>query len=70
MNPEVDAATAPPASSNSLTGVQTTTAQWDSFMQASKQPYVAYTETVRATRTAAALETIAGHLQGRRAARR
>jgi hypothetical protein len=70
VNPEVDAATAPPASSNSLTGVQTTTAQWDSFMQASKQPYVAYTETVRATRTAAALETIAGHLQGRRAARR
>jgi VWFA-related protein len=63
VNPEVDAATAPPASSNSLTGDQTTTAQWDSFMQ-SKQPYVDYTETVRATRTAAALETIAGHLQG------
>jgi VWFA-related protein len=64
VNPEVDAATAPPASSNSLTGDQKTTAQWDSFMQASNQPYVAYTEMVRATRTAAALETIAGHLQG------
>ena len=64
INPEVQASTAPPASSNSLTGDQKTTAQWDSFMQASNQPYVAYTETVRATRTAAALETIAGHLEG------
>ncbi|MGA2578915.1 MAG: VWA domain-containing protein [Bryobacteraceae bacterium] len=64
VNPEVDAATAPPASSHSLTGDQQTTAQWDSIMQASNQPYVDYTETVRATRTAAALETIAGHLQG------
>ena len=33
VNPEVTAATAPPASSNSLTGDQATTAQWDSFMQ-------------------------------------
>ena len=64
VNPEVDAATAPPASANSLTGDQKTTAEWDSFMQASNQPYVDYSETVRATRTAAALETIAGHLQG------
>jgi VWFA-related protein len=64
VNPEVDAATAPPASSNSLTGDQKTTAQWDSFIQSSNQPYVDYTETVRAARTAAALETIAGHLQG------
>jgi hypothetical protein len=52
VNPEVDAATAPPASANSLTGDQTTTAQWDSFIQSSNQPYVDYTETVRATRTA------------------
>ncbi len=64
VNPEVEAATAPAASANSLTGDQTTTAQWDAFMQSSNQPYVDYTETVRATRTAAALETIAGHLQG------
>ena len=64
VNPEVDAATAPPASAHSLTGDQTTTAQWDDFMKSSNQPYVDYTETVRATRTAAALETIAGHLQG------
>jgi VWFA-related protein len=64
VNPEVDAATAPPASSNSLTGDQKTTAQWDSFMQASNQPYVGYSEMVRAARTAAALETIAGHLEG------
>ncbi|MGC9951349.1 MAG: VWA domain-containing protein [Bryobacteraceae bacterium] len=63
-NPEVDAATAPPASSNSLAGDQKTAAQWDSFMQSNAQPYVDYTETVRATRTAAGLETIAGHLQG------
>ncbi len=64
VNPEVDAATAPPASSNSLTGDQKTTAQWDSFMQSGNQPYVDFSETVRATRTAAALETIAGHLEG------
>jgi len=64
VNPEVDAATAPPASANSLTGDQKTTAQWDNFVQSSNQPYVDYTQTVRATRTAAALETIAGHLQG------
>jgi len=42
----------------------------DSFMKASNQPYVDYAETVRATRTAAALETIAGHLQGIPAGRR
>src|ERR1022692_3315824 len=64
VNPEVDAATAPPSSANSLVGDQATTAQWDKFMQSSNQPYVDYAETVRATRTAAALETIAGHLQG------
>jgi VWFA-related protein len=63
-SPEVDAATAPPASSSSLTGDQTTTAQWDSFLQSADRQYVDYSETVRATRTAAALETIAGHLQG------
>ena len=64
INPEVQAATAPPASANSLTGDQTTTAQWDDFMKSSNKPYVDYAETVRATRTAAALETIAAHLQG------
>jgi VWFA-related protein len=64
INPEVQASTAPPASSNSLTGDQTTTAQWDDFLKSSNQPYVDYAETVRATRTAAALETIAAHLQG------
>ncbi|MGA3039731.1 MAG: VWA domain-containing protein, partial [Bryobacteraceae bacterium] len=64
VNPEVDAATAAPASSNSLTGDQSTTAQWDAFIQSSNQPYADYAETVRATRTAAALKTIAGHLQG------
>jgi len=64
VNPEVDASTAPPASAHSLTGDQTTTAQWDSFMKSSNQPYADYAETVRATRTAAALKTIAGHLQG------
>jgi VWFA-related protein len=63
-NPEVAAADAPPATSNSLTGDAATTAQWDSFIQSSNQPYVDYTETVRALRTAEALETIAGHLQG------
>jgi len=64
VNPEVTASTAPPASANSLTGDQATTAQWDAFMKSSNQPYVDYAGTVRATRTAAALETIAGHLQG------
>jgi VWFA-related protein len=64
VNPEVDAATALPASSNSLTGDQKTTAQWDNFMQSNSRPYIDYSQTVRATRTAAALETIAGHLQG------
>jgi VWFA-related protein len=64
VNPEVTASSAPPASSNSLTGDQTSTAQWDAFIKSSNQPYVNYTQTVRATRTAAALETIAGHLQG------
>src|ERR1022692_1571281 len=63
-NPGVGAAPAPPSSANSLVGDQATTAQWDKFMQSSNQPYVDYAETVRATRTAAALETIAGHLQG------
>ncbi len=61
---EVDAATAAPASANSLTGDQKTSAQWDDFLQSSAQAYIDYAETVRATRTAAALETIAGHLQG------
>jgi VWFA-related protein len=64
VNPEVTASTAPPASANSLTGDQSTSTQWDSFMKSSNRPYVDYAETVRATRTAAALETIAGHLQG------
>ena len=64
VNPEVEASTAPPASSNSLTGDASTTALWDSFLQSSNQPYANYAETVRATRTAAALQTIAGHLEG------
>jgi VWFA-related protein len=64
VNPEVTAATAPPASSNSLTGDQATSDQWDSFLQSADQQYIDYTETVRATRTAAALQTIAGRLQG------
>lgn len=64
VNPEVDAATAPDASANSLTGDQKTSAQWDAFLQSANQAYVDYTETVRATRTAQALETIAGHLEG------
>ena len=64
INPEVAADTAAPGSSNSLTGDPTTTAQWDSFIKASNQPYIDYSETVRATSTAAALETIAGHVQG------
>jgi VWFA-related protein len=62
--PEAVASAAPPASSGSLTGDSTTTAQWDSFLASSNQPYTDYAETVRATRTAAALETIATHLQG------
>jgi VWFA-related protein len=64
INPEVTADTAPPASANSLTGGVANTGQWDDFVASSGQAYVDYTETVRATRTAAALETIAGHLQG------
>ncbi|MGO9239911.1 MAG: VWA domain-containing protein [Bryobacteraceae bacterium] len=64
VNPEVEASEAAPASANSLTGDQSTSALWDSFIQASNQPYADYAETVRATRTAAALATIAGHLQG------
>lgn len=64
VSPEVDAATAAPASSHSLTGDQKTTAQWDSFLQSANREYVDYTETVRAMRTAAALQTIAGHLEG------
>jgi hypothetical protein len=64
VNPELTASTASPASANSLTGDATTTAQWDSFLQSAAQPYADYAETVRATRTAAALETIAGHVQG------
>jgi VWFA-related protein len=64
INPEVAAATAPPQSANSLTGGVANTAQWDSFIQSSNQPYVDYTKTVRATRTAEAVQTIAGHLLG------
>jgi VWFA-related protein len=64
VNPEVTAATAPAPSSNSLTGVQSTNTEWDNFLKSSNQYYVDYTETVRATRTAAALQTIAGHLEG------
>jgi VWFA-related protein len=64
VNSEVTASTAPPASSHSLTGDQTTTTEWDNFIKLSNQPYRDYAETVRATRTAAALEIIAGHLQG------
>jgi VWFA-related protein len=64
INPEVAAATAPPASANSLTGGVANTSQWDDFIRSSNQPYIDYTKTVRATRTAEALQTIAGHLQG------
>ncbi|MGA2984863.1 MAG: VWA domain-containing protein [Terriglobia bacterium] len=64
VNPEVTAATAPPASANSLTGGVANTAQWDSFIRSSNQPYIDYSKTVRATRTAEALQTIAGHMQG------
>ena len=64
VNPEVAASQSAGVSSNSLTGDRTTTAQWDGFLKSSNEPYADYAETVRATRTAAALETIAGHLQG------
>jgi VWFA-related protein len=64
VNPEVEASTAPPASANSIAGDQPATAQWDSFMKAYSQPYADFSETIRGTRTAAALQTIAGHLQG------
>jgi VWFA-related protein len=64
INPEVAAATAPPASANSLTGGVANTDQWDSFIRSSNKPYTDYTKTVRALRTAEALQTIAGHLQG------
>ena len=64
INPEVTAATAPPASANSLTGGVANTTEWDTFIAASNQPYIDYTKTVRAIRTAEALETIAGHVQG------
>ena len=64
INPEVTAATAPPASANSLTGGVANTSQWDDFIKSSNQPYTDYTKTVRATRTAEALQTIAGHLEG------
>jgi VWFA-related protein len=63
-SPEAAASAAPTPSSNSLTGDSTSTAQWDSFLASSAQPYINYTQTVRALRTAAALETIAAHLQG------
>lgn len=62
--PEAEAAGGPPASANSLTGDAKTSAQWDSFMQSAAQQYAEYAETVRATRTAAALDTIAAHLEG------
>jgi VWFA-related protein len=64
VNPEVTASTAAPVSANSIAGGEATTTQWDDFMKSSNKPYVDYAETVRATRTAAALETIAGHVQG------
>jgi len=64
INPEVAAATAPPASANSLTGGVANSSQWDSFIRSSRRPYADYAKTVRALRTAEALETIAGHLQG------
>jgi VWFA-related protein len=64
VNPEAAASQAAGVSSNSLTGDRTTTAQWDGFLQSSNRPYADYAETERATRTAAALETVAGHLQG------
>jgi len=63
-SPEAAASAAPPASSNSITGDSTTTAQWDSFLQSANRTYMNYTQTVRALRTAAALQTIAEHVQG------
>jgi VWFA-related protein len=64
VNPEVAAATTPPPSAHSLTGGIANTSQWDSFMRNSTAPYVDYTKIVRASRTAEALQTIAGHVQG------
>jgi VWFA-related protein len=64
VNPEVAASQSAGVSSNSLSGDRTTAAQWDGFLKSSNRPYADHAETVRATRTAAALETIAGHLQG------
>ena len=64
VNREVEASTAPTGSAHSLAGDQNTDAKWDSFIRASSRAYVDYEETVRALRTAAALETIAGHLEG------
>ncbi len=64
VNPEVTAATSPPPSANSLTGGVANTAQWETFMRESGRSYVDYTKIVRASRTAEALQTIAGHLQG------
>ncbi len=64
VSPEAEASSAAPPSSQSLSGDRTITDQWDSFLAQSSQPYIDYAETVRATRTAAALETIAAHLQG------
>ncbi len=61
--PEAAASAAPPPSAGSLTGDSATAAQWDHFLASSNQAYINYAETVRATRTAAALETIAAHLQ-------
>lgn len=63
-SPEADAPVAAPASAHSLVGDSATDAQWDSFLQSSDQRYIDYAETVRAMRTAAALETIAAHLEG------
>ncbi len=64
VNPEVAAATAPPPSANSLTGGVANTSQWESFMRNSTHAYVDYTKVERGFRTAEALQTIAGHLQG------
>jgi len=63
-SPEAAAAAEPAPTSNSLIGDSPTTDQWDAFLASSTEPYKNYTETVRALRTAAALETIAAHLQG------
>ncbi len=53
-----------PASFISPTGDAATDAQWGGFVQSSGQAYADYAETVRALRTAQALEAIAGHLAG------